>query len=1075
VRIPHFAPHSNSKRRCANLIQVRTALAILIIAAFSSLPFYVGAQTSGATASGRNKAHDLISTSDAPAYIVYRDAEGNVGCRLAGPGELPPMQDSAADGLHQINHLELLSKDSNVIQGTNGLTIILRGTTQLDQFPEAKAAFAAAAAKWEALIRDQITIVIDVDFGPTNFGAPYGDTTLGSTSSHVILVPSYSSLRTSLLNHASNQEELTTLNALPAGSSVPTDLGDVSQAEVLTPQARALGRLDANANPDPTPDPTGPGGKSIDAFGNAPSIGFNSKFSFDFNSSDGVTPNTTDFDSVAVHEMGHVLGFASEMGVRDLDAAAPLRLTVWDLFRLRPGATLAGFSTLQRVLSTGGEQVYFDGSPELRLSTGNPLGNGGDGQQGSHWKDNVQNGGIFIGIMDPTLARGVHEEMSANDIRAMNFFGYLVGSGPAAPPNDNFSNAVTLQGSSGTVTGTNSGATKEAGEPVNPPDTGGGRSVWYNWTPSSSGQATIDTNGSTFDTTLAVYTGSSVSALTVIASNDDISPLSAPPPRNIQSSVTFPVTAGTTYRIQVDGFDADIGSITLHWSGPAGPLPTAQFTITSATVDENVGGAVIAVSRTGDLTSAVSVGYFTSDGTASVGQQDYFPVSGRLDFASGDAVKTFIVPINNDTSAEANETFNIGLNNPSNGVSIGSPNSLVITIRDDDTFQPNSVQFTAANQTLTETPNQTTSVNVTVIRSGSFSGPASIDYATADGPAGGASERSDYLAAVGTLRFAPGESSKTITVFIVDDRYLENPETFSLTLSNPVGCTLGSQQTFTVTINSNDATNGPNPIRDPNFDTDFFVREQYVDFFNRGADASGLAYWKNEIDSCTSQECREIKRINVSAAFFVSIEFKETGYLVYKTHQAAFNRGQNLKLRTFLSDARQIGSGVVIGDPGADAQLEANKQKFFKDFVQRPEFIQAYPLTMTAFDFVNNLNNNTYDPLSPGAGALTPSQINALVAPLSFNPASPDLRAQALRSIAENSLFSTRQFNKAFVLMQYFGYLRRNPNDAPELGLDFSGYNFWLTKLNDFNGNYINAEMVKAFLDSTEYQQRFGP
>jgi len=77
--------------------------------------------------------------------------------------------------------------------------------------------------------------------------------------------------------------------------------------------------------------------------------------------------------------------------------------------------------------------------------------------------------------------------------------------------------------------------------------------------------------------------------------------------------------------------------------------------------------------------------------------------------------------------------------------------------------------------------------------------------------------------------------------------------------------------------------------------------------------------------------------------------------------------------------------------------------------------------------------------------------------------------------VSENGVFSSRQFNKAFVLMQYFGYLRRNPNDPPEIGLDFAGYNFWLGKLNQFNGNFVNAEMVKAFITSGEYQQRFGP
>jgi hypothetical protein len=84
-------------------------------------------------------------------------------------------------------------------------------------------------------------------------------------------------------------------------------------------------------------------------------------------------------------------------------------------------------------------------------------------------------------------------------------------------------------------------------------------------------------------------------------------------------------------------------------------------------------------------------------------------------------------------------------------------------------------------------------------------------------------------------------------------------------------------------------------------------------------------------------------------------------------------------------------------------------------------------------------------------------------------------RARALRRVAENSTLAQQEFNRAFVLMQYFGYLRRNPNDAPEPTLDFQGYNFWLNKLNSLNGNFIAAEMVKAFLSSNEYRRRFGP
>lgn len=387
----------------------------------------------------------------------------------------------------------------------------------------------------------------------------------------------------------------------------------------------------------------------------------------------------------------------------------------------------------------------------------------------------------------------------------------------------------------------------------------------------------------------------------------------------------------------------------------------------------------------------------------------------------------------------------------------------------------NTVKFNATTFNVTEALDVTTKIDLQITRAGDTSGAASVNYATADGSA---SERSDYLAAIGTLRFAAGETSKSITVFIVDDRLGEAAEAFNVALSNPIGCAISSPTGIVVTINSNESVNGLNPVKDASFNSDFFVRQQYLDFFTREADAPGLAFWKNQIDECTTQSCREIRRINVSAAFFVSIEFQETGYLVYKANQAAFNSGELLKLRDFLLDTQEIGRGVVIGQPGAEALLEANKQRFFDDFVQRSAFLAttAYPTTMTAAQFVDKLNANTFDPRVAGSpGALSPAQRDALVAQLAPNPSSPTLRAQVLRSISQNSLFHTRQFNKAFVLMQYFGYLRRSPNDSPEPGLDFTGYNFWLDKLNQFNGNFVNAEMVKAFIISSEYQRRFGP
>jgi hypothetical protein len=105
----------------------------------------------------------------------------------------------------------------------------------------------------------------------------------------------------------------------------------------------------------------------------------------------------------------------------------------------------------------------------------------------------------------------------------------------------------------------------------------------------------------------------------------------------------------------------------------------------------------------------------------------------------------------------------------------------------------------------------------------------------------------------------------------------------------------------------------------------------------------------------------------------------------------------------------------------------------------------------------------------------TPAESSAAVS--SFNAAgSGDAgRAAALRSVAESASVAAKLNNEAFVLTQYFGYLQRNPYDPPEPTLDYAGFNFWLTKLNQFNGDFIAAEMVKAFISSSEYRQRFGP
>ena len=379
---------------------------------------------------------------------------------------------------------------------------------------------------------------------------------------------------------------------------------------------------------------------------------------------------------------------------------------------------------------------------------------------------------------------------------------------------------------------------------------------------------------------------------------------------------------------------------------------------------------------------------------------------------------------------------------------------------------PNIVQFSASSYNVNE---DCTTVTITVNRIGDTSGAASVDYNTADVIA---SERRDYTTALGKLRFAPGETAKSFVVLINEDSYVEGPESFNVNLSNPSGVGLGAA-VATVQINDDPAEPAANSIDDPAT----FVGEHYHDFLNRQADTSGLAFWTNEITSCgTDPACIQLKRVNVSAAYFLSIEFQQTGYLVERLYKTAYGSGSGastlggshqlsvpvIRLQEFLRDTQQIGQGVIVGQAGWESALENNKQSFINDFMQQSRFNTAFPSSLTAAQLVDALNANAGSPLST-------AERNQLVNDLSTGAKT---RAQVLRSIAEHPALVSAESNRAFVLMQFFGYLRRNPNDSPDA--DYTGYDFWLAKLNQFNGNFVNAEMVKAFITSSEYRGRFG-
>jgi hypothetical protein len=361
------------------------------------------------------------------------------------------------------------------------------------------------------------------------------------------------------------------------------------------------------------------------------------------------------------------------------------------------------------------------------------------------------------------------------------------------------------------------------------------------------------------------------------------------------------------------------------------------------------------------------------------------------------------------------------------------------------------VQFDAAAYAVGEGGG---SVRVGVTRAGDLSRAVEVDYSTGDDVA---QERSDYTTARGTLRFAPGESFKSFTVSVTDDNSVEGDETLGLTLHDLRGeASLAAPSGARLTIADDDEhPSASNPVDS----SAFFVRQHYLDFLGREPDEAGLRFWTNEIESCGADAaCRDAKRVNVSAAFFLSIEFQETGFLVTRLHRLAFR--EHARYRGFVRDAREVGEGVVVGEGEWRRRLDANRRAYAEQFVARSAFRGEFPESMTAPQYVEKLNANA-------SGALSTAEFAALVAALE---AGTETRAGALLRVADDADFRAREFAPAFVLMQYLGYLRRDPWDWPDNG---DGYSFWLAKLERFGGDWRAAEMVKAFIDSFEYRRRF--
>jgi hypothetical protein len=234
--------------------------------------------------------------------------------------------------------------------------------------------------------------------------------------------------------------------------------------------------------------------------------------------------------------------------------------------------------------------------------------------------------------------------------------------------------------------------------------------------------------------------------------------------------------------------------------------------------------------------------------------------------------------------------------------------------------------------------------------------------------------------------------------------------------------------------------------------TEYFVRQQYLDFLGREPDQRGWEYWTNQINECNGEaRCIRARRIDVSAAFFIERELQETGSFVYRLYRGAL--GRQLSYAEFSIDRLRV---------AGDQDLEANKSAYLATFLVRPEFLERYQQNTTAESFVDALLGTVRDSANLDLASEYGNLINRYNSGSTLN----ESRGLVVRALAENTAFSQAVYNQAFVRMEYFGYLGRDP-DQP-------GYDFWLNVLDNRDaGNYRG--MVCSFLTSAEYQRRFSP
>ncbi|MGH3372570.1 MAG: Calx-beta domain-containing protein [Nocardioidaceae bacterium] len=353
------------------------------------------------------------------------------------------------------------------------------------------------------------------------------------------------------------------------------------------------------------------------------------------------------------------------------------------------------------------------------------------------------------------------------------------------PSNDRFAATQQLPGNAGSVAGNNTSATSEPGEtPLHE------TSVWYSWTPSLSGPATVTVSNAGFDPTLRVYTGPALSDVALVAGSETA-------PTAARSTADFEVVAGTTYQIAVDGFAFGFGPFVLGYAVGEPPSSVAIGDVVIPEGNAGVRNAVFTVSLAEPSDAPVTVPYATANAGAAAGP-DYLARSGTVTIAPGATSVTVKVPVAGDTADEVDESFIVTLSAVT-GVGVADGTGIG-TIVDDDPLATSPRALSVGDVSVHEGDSGPRTAAFTVSLSKPSASTVTVAFATANSTA---SKQGDYDKKSGTLSFPPGATGATVKVIVNADTASEGDETFVVVLSSPNGASV-ADSTGTATIVDDD-------------------------------------------------------------------------------------------------------------------------------------------------------------------------------------------------------------------------------------------------------------------------------